>query len=167
MQFSPSGHTPLHELPRRPHGRAVDVVVLVVTTLVELVVDTGGGSVVEELVDVEVLVGGATVAVVLEVVGVGGCVLLVVGAGGRVLLVVGVGGCVLVVVVSTGGGGDVVELVVDVVTLVLVGRVPGGRLVVVVLATTIAVGHALGAGALYAAKRPGLSLPILPPNRKQ
>jgi hypothetical protein len=53
------------------------------------------------------------------------------------------------------------------VTLVVVGRVPGGRLVVVVLAPTIGPGHALGAGALCATKRPGLSLPILPPKRKQ
>jgi hypothetical protein len=75
------------------------------------------------------------------------------------------------------GPGCVVEVLVDVavllvgrvvlVTLVLVGRVPGGRLVVVVLVATIGAGHAAGAGALCATKRPGLSLPIRPPNSRQ
>jgi hypothetical protein len=57
---SPNGHVPLQELPRKPQGRAVVVVVLVVGTLVVLEV-----------------VGG----LVLVVVG-GGCVVLVVGGGG-------------------------------------------------------------------------------------
>jgi hypothetical protein len=113
-------------------GRLVLVVVgrivLVVDGRLVLVVGVGG-VVVDGLVDVELVLVEFTVAVVLDVVGV----------GGRVLLV----------------------------TLVVVGRVPGGRLVVVVLAPTIGFGHAFGAGALCATKRPGLSLPILPPKRKQ
>ena len=63
--LSPSAHDPLHALPRKLHGLAVDVVVLVVATvdelldeelLVELVV--GGGA------DVEVVGGGASDVVV-------------------------------------------------------------------------------------------------------
>jgi hypothetical protein len=106
------------------------------------------------------------VAVVLDVLDVLGC-------GGRLVLVVDVG-TVVVDVVAPGGAVDVVVgrgavLVVDVlvVTLVLVGRVPGGRLVVVVLGPETGRGHASGAGALCATKRPGRSLPIRPPKRKQ
>lgn len=64
-------------------------------------------------------------------------------------------------------GGTVVEVVVVGGRVVLVGRVPGGRLVVVVLAPMVGAGQVAGAGALCATKRPGLSLPILPPKRKQ
>jgi hypothetical protein len=55
-----SGHEPLHELPRNPHCRAVDVVVLEVATVDDVV---GGGG------------------LVLVVVG-GGWLVLVVGGGG-------------------------------------------------------------------------------------
>jgi len=89
-------------------------------------------------------------------------------------------GVVLVVVVPTGSVAG--TLVADVllvalvllvtfvllVTLVLVGRDPGGRLVVVVVpGAAIGAGQAIGAGAFRATKRPGRSLPILPPNRRQ
>jgi len=89
-------------------------------------------------------------------------------------------GVVLVVVVPTGSVAG--TLVADVllvalvllvtfvllVTLVLVGREPAGRVVVVVvLVAATGAGHAMGAGAFRAANRPGLSLPILPPNRRQ
>lgn len=145
----------MHELPRLLHGRSVVVVVLEVATLVELVEleVVGGGC-------VELVVVGRTVVVV-------GPIVVVVG---RTVVVVDEPGAFVV---------DVIELLevllvalvlvtfVLLVTLVLVGRVLGGRLVVVVLVTTIGTGHAVGAGALCATKRPGLSLPILPPKRRQ
>ena len=157
----------------------VVLVVLVVATLVDVVGEGGavdevvggvGGFVVDELVEVDVLVVGLTVVVVLEVV-------VVV----EVLELPGVVGAGVVLVVEPTGSGDCVVLVTDVllvtlvllvtfvllVTLLVVGPVPGGRLVVVVLVTTIGSGQAIGAGALRAAKRPGLSLPILPPKRRQ
>lgn len=149
------------------------LVLVVGGRVVELVVGAGG-RVVEELVDVDELVVGRTVDVVLEVVGEGALVVEVLEPPG----VVGEG---VVLVVEPRGNGDSVELVTDVllvapvllvtfvllVTLLVVGPVPGGRLVVVVLDATIGAGHAIGAGALRAAKLPGLSLPILPPKRRQ
>ena len=68
----------------------------------------------------------------------------VVDVGGRLLVVVGMVGAFVVEVLPTW-------LVV----------------VVVVLGRTMMAGHALGAGALRATKRPGLSLPIVPPKRRQ
>jgi hypothetical protein len=156
-QVSPGGHEPLHALPRKLQGLAVDVVVLLVGTvdellLVELLVElvVGGGS------DVEVVGGGASDVVVgpcggrvvdelVEVDVVGGGALLLVVVGGRVLLVV---------------VGMVGAFVVDV-----LGCVP--EVVVVVVVPTTSAGHALGAGAFRATKRPGLSLPIVPPKSRQ
>jgi hypothetical protein len=128
---------------------AVDVVVLLVGTvdellLVELVV--GGGS------DVDV-VGGGTSDVVVDPSG--GCVVDVDVVGGGALLLVVVGGRVLLVVVGIVGA-FVVELL---------GC--GPEVAVVVLVPTTSAGHALGAGAFRATKRPGLSLPIVPPKSRQ
>ena len=136
------------------------------------------------------------VATVVDVVGGEGAVVDVVGGGGSVELVVGTGGFVVdelvdvveaagivgpgAVLVDPTGSGACVVVVSDVlvvapvllvtrvllVTLVLVGPVPGGR-VLVVLVATIGAGHAPGAGAWRATKRPGLSLPILPPKSRQ
>jgi hypothetical protein len=120
-----------------------------------------------------VLVVGLTVAVVLDVVGVVPCVV-------EVLELPGVVVCVVMLVVEPSGsvtGVLVLEVLlvalvllvtrVLLVTLVLVTPVPGGRLVVVVLVTTIGAGHAVGAGAFRATKRPGRSFPIFPPKRRQ
>src|SRR4029453_8451815 len=104
-------------------------------------------------------------AVVREVGVVGGRLVLVVGSGAFVVEVVDLGGDVEVVVGDGGGGAAGLVVDVLVVTLVLVGRIPGGRLVVVVLGPAIGPGHASGAGALCATKRPGLSLAMLPPAR--
>jgi len=111
-------------------------------------------------------------SVVVVVVVVGTLVVLVVG--GRVDVVVATVGIVVdeVVDVDVVVGGCTVDVVLDVVgvegrVLVVVGRGPGGRVVLVVLGPASTGGHASGAGALCATKRPGLSLPILPPNRKQ
>ncbi len=167
-------------MPRNPHGLAVDVVLLVVDTVDELLVDellvdvdVGGGADVEvvgggaidvvvdpcggfvvvelvdvevvdvelvdvELVDVEVVVDGLTVLLV-DVVDVD-----VLDVGGRLLVVVGMVGAFVVEVLAAG-------LVV----------------VVVVLVSTTRDGHAVGAGAFRATKRPGLSLPMVPPKRRQ
>ena len=64
-QVSPNAHDPLQALPRKLHGLAVDVVVLVVETVDELLVEellvelvVGGGA------DVEVVGGGASDVVV-------------------------------------------------------------------------------------------------------
>jgi hypothetical protein len=154
--LSPVGHEPLHALPRKLQGLAVEVVVLVVATvdellLVELLVElVGGGS------DVDVVAGSASDVVVGPC---GGCVVdelvdVDVVGGGALLLVV-VGGRVLLVVVGMVGA-FVVEVL---------GRVP--EVVVVVLVPTTIAGHALGAGAFRATKRPGLSLPIVPPKSRQ
>jgi hypothetical protein len=155
--LSPSEHEPLHALPRKLHGWAVDVVVLLVGTvdellLVELLVElvVGGGS------DVDVVGGGASD---VDVDPCGGCVVdelvdVDVVGGGALLLVV-VGGRVLLVVVGMVGA-FVVEVL---------GCVP--EVVVVVLVPTTSAGHALGAGAFRATKRPGLSLPIVPPKSRQ
>jgi len=167
VQRNPSGHVPLHDCPRNPQGRAVDVVVLVVRTLVELVLVVGGGGLL-------LVVVGRMVVVVARIVVLVGRMVVVVAR-----IVVLVGGLVVELVVEPRGSVPVV-MVVDVllvalvvlvtfvllVTLVLVGPVPGGRLVVVLVAT-IGDGQASGAGAFRATKRPGLSLPILPPKRRQ
>jgi hypothetical protein len=110
--------------------------------------------------------------------------------GGRLVVGGGVGAFVVdvlapvgVVVVVVPTGSVAGTLVADVllvalvpfvtlvllVTLVLVGRVPPGRVVdvVVVPDTTTGAGHSIGAGALRAANRPGLSWPILPPKSTQ
>lgn len=130
------------------------------------VVGGGAGRVVVELVEVDEVVGGLTV-VLVEVVAAGGRLVVV---GGRVVVVVG---RVVLVLEPTGsvaveGVVLLVEVVLPAPTLVLVvGPVPGGRLVVVVLDTTTGAGHASGAGAFRAAKRPGLSFPTLPPKSRQ
>jgi hypothetical protein len=156
LHTCPTGHEPLHELPRNPHGLAVDVVLLVVDTVDELLVEellvelvVGGGA------DVDVVGGGASD---VEVVPSGGSVVeelvdVVVGCL-TVLLVVEVGGRLLVVV------GMVGAFVVEVLAASVV-------VVVVVLVSTACDGHAIGAGAFRATKRPGLSLPIVPPKRRQ
>ena len=105
------------------------------------------------------------------------CVVVVVlVVGTRVVLVVLVGtvGFVVdelldveVLVVEVLVVATAVEVVVVGGRVVLVGRVPDGRVVVVLVAPDVGAGHAAGAGALCATKRPGLSLPIFPPNRKQ
>lgn len=145
----------MHALPRNPQGLAVDVVLLVVDTVEELLVDellvelvVGGG------VDVDVVAGGAMDVVVDP-------------GGGFVVeeLVDVVVGCVTVLLVVAVGRLLVVVGMVGAFVVEVLGCTP--VVVVVVLVPTMRAGHALGAGALRATKRPGLSLPIVPPKRKQ
>jgi hypothetical protein len=147
-QACPGGHVPPQSPRIPPH---VNPSVVEVDDDVDVVVDSTTSV---ELVVVEVLL---VVVELLLVVDVSTVVLVLVDDGVADVLEVepAAGGSVLLVVVGLAA--------VVVVVLVAGARVVDGRLVVVVTAAGYGSGHADGAGAFRAAKRPGASFLTLPP----